>query len=110
MSENEIAVEVVYALPLAQDSTRLHVPAGTTVAQAIEQAGVTLRHPEIELVDDRVTVYGKKVMLTTTLRNEDRVEILRPLSADPKEARRKRAAGRGNSGRGFRGPAPKRSR
>jgi uncharacterized protein len=95
VSENEIAVEVVYALPLVQDSTRLRVPAGTTVAEAIAQAGVALRHPEIELVDNRVAVYGKKVLLTTVLRNEDRVEILRALSADPKEARRKRAA-RGN--------------
>ena len=92
MSENEIAVEVVYALPLAQDSTRLRVPAGTTVAEAIAHAGVALRHPGIELADNRVAVYGKKVALTMMLRDQDRVEILRPLSADPKEARRARAA------------------
>jgi len=96
MSEKQIAVEVVYALPLAQDSTRLHVPAGTTVAEAIAQAGVALRHPGLELADNRVTVYGKRVLLTTVLRDQDRVEILRPLSADPKEARRRRAA-RGRS-------------
>ena len=96
MSENEIAVEVVYALPLAQDSTRLRVAAGTTVAEAIAQAGVALRHPGIELADNRVAVYGKRVLLTTVLRDQDRVEILRPLSADPKEARRTRAA-RGRS-------------
>jgi len=94
MSENEIAVEVVYALPLGQDSTRLRVPAGTTVAEAIAHAGVTLRHPGIELADNRVAVYGKKVALTTVLGDQDRVEILRPLSADPKEARRARAARR----------------
>ena len=92
MSENEIAVEVVYALPLRQDSTRLRVPVGTTVAEAIARAGVTLRHPEIELADKGVAVYGKRVLLTTVLRDQDRVEILRPLSADPKEARRARAA------------------
>ena len=96
MSENEIAVEVVYALPLTQDSTRLRVPAGTTVAEAIAHAGVALRHPGIELADNRVAVYGKRVLLTTMLRDQDRVEILRPLSADPKEARRTRAA-RGRS-------------
>jgi len=94
VSEGEIAVEVVYALALTQDSTRLRVPAGTTVAEAIAHAGVTLRHPEIELADKRVAVYGKKVLLTTVLRDQDRVEILRPLSADPKDARRIRAAKR----------------
>ena len=96
MSEKQIAVEVVYALPLAQDSTRLRVPAGTTVAEAIAQAGVTLRHPGLELADNRVAVYGKRVLLTTVLRDQDRVEILRPLTADPREARRRRAA-RGRS-------------
>ncbi|HXX12476.1 MAG TPA: RnfH family protein [Burkholderiales bacterium] len=96
MSEKQIAVEVVYALPLAQDSTRLRVPAGTTVAEAIAQAGVALRHPGLELADNRVAVYGKRVLLTTVLRDQDRVEILRPLTADPREARRRRAA-RGRS-------------
>jgi putative ubiquitin-RnfH superfamily antitoxin RatB of RatAB toxin-antitoxin module len=91
MSDNEIAVEVVYALPLAQDSTRLRVAVGTTVAEAIAQAGVAVRHPGIELADNRVAVYGKRVLLTTVLRDQDRVEILRPLRADPKEARRARA-------------------
>jgi len=93
---NEIAVEVVYALPLAQDSTRLSVPAGTTVAEAIAHSGVTLRHPGLQIADNRVAVYGKRVRLTTVLRDQDRVEILRPLSADPKDARRKRAV-RGRS-------------
>ena len=92
MSGKQIEVEVVYALPLAQDSTRLRVPAGTTVAQAIARAGVALRHPEIELGKSRVAVYGRMVLPDAVLRDQDRVEILRPLSADPKEARRRRAS------------------
>lgn len=91
MSAKHIEVEVVYALPLAQDSTRLRVPAGTTVAQAIARAGVALRHPEIELAKSRVAVYGRLVLLDAVLRDRDRVEILRSLSSDPKEARRRRA-------------------
>ena len=92
MSRKHIEVEVVYALPLEQDSRRLRVPAGTTVAQAIARAGVALRHPEIELQRNRVAVYGRTVLLDALLCDQDRVEILRPLNADPKEARRRRAS------------------
>jgi len=53
----EIEVEVVYALRLAQDSTRLRLPLGTTVAQAVARAGLALRHPEIDLGPGRVAVY-----------------------------------------------------
>ena len=92
MSGKHIEVEVVYALPLAQDSTHLRVPAGTTVAQAIALAGVALRHPELERGKSQVAVYGRTVPMDAILRDLDRVEILRPLSADPKEARRRRAS------------------
>ena len=91
MSGEPIEVEVVYALPLAQDSTRLRVPAGTTVAQAIALSGVALRHPEIGIGQNRVAVYGRAALLDAVLQDRDRVEILRPLDADPKEARRRRA-------------------
>jgi hypothetical protein len=91
MSEKQIEVEVVYALPLRQDSSRLIVPDGTTVAQAIARAGVCLRHPEIELGRNPVAIYGRAVRLDTVLCDRDRVEILRPLRADPKESRRLRA-------------------
>jgi len=87
----EIEVEVVYALRLAQDSTRLRLPLGTTVAQAVARAGLALRHPEIDLGPGRVAVYGRLVSGDAILRDGDRVEILRPLSADAKELRRGRA-------------------
>ena len=89
---NEIEVEVVYALPFAQDTTRLRIPAGTTVAQAIARAGVALRNPDVDLGKGRVAVYGRLVSGDAVLRDRDRVEILRPLSADPKEVRRRRAS------------------
>jgi hypothetical protein len=92
VSHSEIEVEVVYALPFAQDATRMRVPAGTTVAQAIARAGVAVRHPELDLGKGRIAVYGRIVSPDTVLRDCDRVEILRPLKADPKEVRRRRAS------------------
>ena len=92
MSGHEIEVEVVYALPFAQDVCRLRIPAGTTVEQAIERAGVVVRHPEIDLRGGRIAVYGRLVSLDMVLQDCDRVEILRPLNADPKEVRRRRAS------------------
>ena len=94
MTSNEIEIQVVYALRLAQEITRLRMPAGTTVAQAVARAGVALRHPEVDLGDGRVAVYGRLVSGDAVLRDQDRVEILRPLSADPTEVRRRRAARR----------------
>jgi uncharacterized protein len=86
-----IEVEVVYALPLVQDATVLRVPMGTTAQQAIALSGVTHRHREIDFARDRVAVYGKLVALDVVLQDHDRVEILRVLQADPKQARRRRA-------------------
>jgi putative ubiquitin-RnfH superfamily antitoxin RatB of RatAB toxin-antitoxin module len=92
VSHSEIEVEVVYALPFAQDSTPLRVPAGTTVAEAIARAGLPARYPELDLGKGRLAVYGRLVSADTVLRDRDRVEILRPLRADPKEVRRRRAS------------------
>jgi uncharacterized protein len=94
MTRSEIEIEVVYALPFAQDTTRLRVPAGTSVAQAVARAGVALRHPEVELGTGHVAVYGRLVSGDAILRDQDRVEILRPLGADAKEIRRRRAVRR----------------
>jgi putative ubiquitin-RnfH superfamily antitoxin RatB of RatAB toxin-antitoxin module len=92
VSNRVIEVEVVYALPFAQDICRLRVPAGMTVAQVIERAGVMARHPEIDLKKDRVAVCGRIVSPDMVLQDRDRVEILRPLNADPNEIRRRRAS------------------
>jgi uncharacterized protein len=94
MSPREIEVEVVYALALQQDITRLRVPCGTSVGEAVERSAVTIRHPEIGTGDHRLAIYGRLVKPAAVLRDRDRVEILRPLSADPKQARKQRASRR----------------
>lgn len=90
----KIAVEVVFALPHEQCCVSLSVAADTTLRQAIELSGLRLRYPEI--AQNRLTygIFGKSVNADSTLRDGDRIEIYRPLSADPKDARRMRQAGK----------------
>jgi uncharacterized protein len=88
----EITVEVAYALPERQALVTLVSPVGTTVGEAIEQSGLLPQFPEIDLKLNKVGIFGKIVALTTVLRDGDRVEIYRPLTADPKAIRRLRAA------------------
>lgn len=87
-----IAVEVTYALPEHQVLESLEVEEGTTVRAAIEQSGVLEAFPEIDLDHNKVGVFGKLTKLDQPLRHRDRVEIYRPLKADPKEVRKLRAA------------------
>jgi len=84
-------VEVAYATPLKQAIVRLEVPTGCTVAQAIERSGIRAQFPAMEVDGDAVGIFSRKVTLEQELREGDRVEIYRPLIADPKESRRKRA-------------------
>jgi len=87
-----IQVEVVYAQPENQDVIKLSLPADSTVAQAIEASGLLAKHPEIDLAKNKLGIYAKLVKPDTALRDRDRVEIYRPLIADPKEVRKQRAA------------------
>jgi hypothetical protein len=87
-----VRIEVVYALPLEQDTTSLEVSSGTTLREAITCSGVLGRRPEIDLGTARVGVWGRSASLDGVLLDGDRVEIYRPLQADPKEVRRRRAA------------------
>lgn len=87
-----IHVEVVYARPERQDVTGVSLPEGSTVAQAIEASGLLAKHPQIDLTKNKVGIYAKLAKLDTPLRDRDRVEIYRPLIADPKEVRKQRAA------------------
>lgn len=87
-----IHVELVYALPATQDVIDLDLPAGSTVGQAIEVSGLLAKHPEINLTKNKFGIYAKLAKLDTVLRDRDRVEIYRPLIADPKEVRKQRAA------------------
>jgi len=92
MTTETINVEVAYALPEKQLIRALNVDAGTTIGAAIVQSGVMMDFPELELEDAKVGIFGKVAAMTTVLADGDRVEIYRPLIADPKEVRRKRAA------------------
>ena len=85
-------VEVVYALPDKQSLVSLVVEEGTTIKEAIEASGVLDTYDQIDLTRDKVGIFSKFAKLDTVLRENDRVEIYRPLIADPKKVRKERAA------------------
>ncbi|MFZ4877746.1 RnfH family protein [Janthinobacterium sp. Mn2066] len=91
MAEASIQVQVCHALPERAFLRALNVPVGTTVGQAVKLSGLLQEVPGIDLAVNLVGIYGKKKTLDTVLREHDRVEVYRPLLADPKEARRRRA-------------------
>lgn len=87
----KILVEVAYALPTEQTLLAFDVPKGSSAKDAISMSGIMEKHPEIDLEHNKIGIFGKVVAATEELRDKDRVEIYRPLIADPKESRRKRA-------------------
>jgi hypothetical protein len=88
----KVVVQVVYALPGAQEVVEVELEQGATVEAALHASGIAARHREIDLKTQRIGLWGRRVTLATELRDRDRVEIYRALSADPKQARRRRAA------------------
>ena len=89
---DSITVEVAYADPGEQLILRLDVAPDTTVQEAIEQSGILERFPEIDPAKMKTGIFGKLKKTSQTLREGDRVEIYRPLIADPKQVRKERAA------------------
>ena len=89
---DKIMIEVAYALPKKQIIIPVLVPKGVSVKEAIELSGVLAKFEDIDLSTSQVGIFGKVTTLDKTLRNHDRIEIYRPLVADPKEIRRKRVA------------------
>ena len=89
-----LGVSVCYASDKHEWLRPMHVAPGTTIGEAIEQSGVLEAFPDINLTTQPVGLYAKKKTLDTVLRERDRIEIYRPLVADPKDSRRKRAAKR----------------
>jgi putative ubiquitin-RnfH superfamily antitoxin RatB of RatAB toxin-antitoxin module len=85
-----LRVEVIYALAQTQERVVLDLPPDSTVQDALQASGMLQRLPRIE--PGRLGVWGSPVTAETRLRDRDRVEIYRPLIADPKEVRRERAA------------------
>jgi putative ubiquitin-RnfH superfamily antitoxin RatB of RatAB toxin-antitoxin module len=86
-----IEVEVVYALPQTQTVVTMKVPEGTTIKAAIARSGIAAKHAAVDWDILAVGIFGRRAPLSTVLHDHDRVEIYRPLIADPKQARRKRA-------------------
>lgn len=87
-----IKVEVAYALPQRQAIIEIEVAAGTTVLEAVKQSGICGKFQEIDLDEAKFGVFASVVSPKQVLREGDRVEIYRPLIADPKEVRKARAA------------------
>lgn len=86
-----IAVEVVCATAQRQLLRRVSLPAGSTVMQAVEQSGLLQEMPEVAFDPSRLGIFSRRVMADDVLHDGDRVEIYRPLTLDPKDARRRRA-------------------
>ena len=92
LSRSIIQVQVCYALADKVYLKDMSIPAASTIQNAIQTSGVLQHYPEIELAAARVGIFGKLKALDSLLQHGDRVEIYRPLQADPMESRRRRAA------------------
>lgn len=84
-------VEVIYATIERQNLIQIEVEEGATIEQCIKQSGVLTEHPELDLLSIKVGIFSQIKPLTEVVTDGDRVEIYRPLIADPKAVRRKRA-------------------
>jgi putative ubiquitin-RnfH superfamily antitoxin RatB of RatAB toxin-antitoxin module len=89
---NMIPVEVAYALPDKQEIVMLEVLPGTTARDAVMQSNIQRHFPGLQLEGTKLGIFGKAVKDEEVLHAGDRVEIYRPLIADPKDNRKKRAA------------------
>lgn len=91
-SSSKIPVEVVYALPQEQTLLAFDVDKSATAEDVINKSGILQQYPEIDLTNNKIGLFGKIIKLDHQIRAKDRIEIYRPLIADPKEVRKKRAA------------------
>lgn len=91
MSNKLINIEVAYALPTKQRIVDVAIHENATVEEAINASNITEQFPEIDLKSTKVGIWSRVVKLRDTLIDGDRIEIYRPLIADPKEIRKRRA-------------------
>ena len=96
---DKITIEVVYGLPHKQKLLSLPVDKNITVEQAIEESGMLSLFSEIDLSVNKVGIWNRAVKLSDEVEDLDRIEIYRPLIADPKEVRKRRAEKAKNEGR-----------
>lgn len=86
-----ITIEVAYANPKKQIIITFQAPKNISVKEAIALSGIEKKFNEIDLTKNKLGIFGKITSLETKLKHKERIEIYRPLIADPKEIRRKRA-------------------
>jgi len=89
--DNTITVEVAYALPHRQVLVEVELPAGATALEAAQRSGIAGKFDGVDLDNGTLGIFGHIVAPSQVLRDGDRVEIYRPLIADPKEVRKARA-------------------
>ena len=89
--QDQLAIEVVYGTPARQEIISCIVEANTTLEQAILASGIIEEFPEIDLAVNNVGIWNRAAKLTDIVKDLDRIEIYRPLLADPKEVRKRRA-------------------
>lgn len=101
-NDSSLLVTLVYS-PTARQVTEvtLGMSAGSRVLDALQQSGLLAKFPEIDRYDTVVGLWGKKAKLDDLLRDQDRVEVYRPLRVDPKVARRERFVKQGARGAGL---------
>ena len=92
MGPGPIAIEVAYALPERQTVLRIDVATGTTAGDAIAMSGIVTLHPELADADPRIGIFGRFVGRDHVVEDGDRIELYRPLIADPKASRHARVA------------------
>jgi putative ubiquitin-RnfH superfamily antitoxin RatB of RatAB toxin-antitoxin module len=90
-TDNTITVEVAYALPHRQAILEVELPVGATALEAAQRSGISTKFEGVDLDNATFGIFGQIVASRQVLRNGDRVEIYRPLIADPKEVRKARA-------------------
>lgn len=87
-----IIIELTYGTALKQHIEVVEVPVGTTVGEAIEQSiELKKKFPQMEIDPKQIGIFAKHTSLDTVLEADNRIEIYRPLTIDPKEARKLRA-------------------
>lgn len=91
LAAGEILVEVAYAEPERQVLMPLRIPQGSTAADAVRLSHMAEHFPQVDIANCPLGIFGRKVKAEQVLVEGDRVEIYRPLIADPKEVRRRRA-------------------
>ena len=91
VAKSKIQIEVVYGLPTRQELITLSVNRGTLLEQGIVESGILNVFDDIDLAVNKVGIWNRLAKLSDELKNLDRIEIYRPMIADPKEVRKRRA-------------------